>query len=228
MIRITKDEFNTLREGIASAHILIQSITPLLKTRRAALDKQQRQLMELAPGAVAAAFNLVAALTHKQNRADDAPQSTATVKVTDIDIKTMRDELENISALRMPDLDYEMACAIAELPGLNVHSSQPLSPPLGESRVAAIAWEAGRRYGVLQCSAIFDSTASEFHAATADIFQQILDSTLDVPAPGLPGLNAELIPFQSPSAEDLDAGNHDTGGIATAGDTRRKPTGTVN
>ena len=42
MIQFTPDEFQKVREAIASAHLLIQAVAPLLKQRHTYLNRDQR------------------------------------------------------------------------------------------------------------------------------------------------------------------------------------------
>ena len=112
MIGFTPAEFNQVREAIAAAHLFLQSVGPVLKQRHTALNKDQRNLLQFAPEAVAQGFNTIALITHRENRDPNAIEEESPTKLTDIDTVAMRDELENVSALILPDIVYQMVCAL--------------------------------------------------------------------------------------------------------------------
>ena len=237
MIQFTPDEFQKVREAIASAHLLIQAVAPLLKQRHTYLNRDQRNLLTYSESAVPAAFNIIAAITHRENRDPDAVDARPAIKLQDIDTEAMRDELENVSALVLPDLVYQMVCALGELP---MYHELITTEPLTTHRAAMLmAWtfEAGRRYGLQQALAIIDTTTTEFKTGTDAVLTAALNATLDLPSPELPfkpisqspdgaapstiGANGEerspgaagesgqhpgakIIPFEYPSADDLD------------------------
>lgn len=90
----------------------------------------------------------------------------AAIKLQDIDTEAMRGELENVSALVLPDLVYQMVCALGELP---IYHELITAEPLTTHRAAMLmAWtfEAGRRYGLQQALAIIDTTTTEFKTGT--------------------------------------------------------------
>ena len=227
MIGFTPAEFNQVREAIAAAHLFLQSVGPVLKQRHTALNKDQRNLLQFAPEAVAQGFNTIALITHRENRDPNAIEEESPTKLTDIDTVAMRDELENVSALILPDIVYQMVCALGELP--MYHETLTTEPITANSvaRLMAWAWEGGRRYGVQQSIAIVDSTTSEFKAGTDAVLTAALNATLDLPSPEPEHKPDEVIPFTYPSAEDLDrvaaeqaAADATTG---EAGDQARKP-----
>lgn len=237
MIGFTPAEFNQVREAIAAAHLYCQAVSPLLKARHTMMNKDQRQLAQFAPQAVAEGFNTIALITHRENRDPDAVDARPAIKLQDIDTEAMRDELENVSALVLPDLVYQMVCALGELP---MYHELITAEPLTTHRAAMLmAWtfEAGRRYGLQQALAIIDTTTTEFKTGTDAVLTAALNATLDLPSPELPfkprsespdgaapstiGANgeerspgaagesgqhprAEIIPFEYPSADDLD------------------------
>jgi hypothetical protein len=186
MIQFTPAEFNQVREAIAAAHLYCQAIGQLLKARHTILNKDQRNLAQLAPEAVAQGFNTIAAITHRENRDPDAEDTRPATKLTDIDTEAMRDELENVSALVLPDLVYQMVCALGELP---MYHETITAEPLTTHRAAMLmawSWEGGRRYGIQQAMAILDNTVSDFKAGTDAILNSTLNATLDLPTPELP------------------------------------------
>jgi hypothetical protein len=204
MIGFTPAEFNQVREAIAAAHLYCQAISPLLKARHTALNKDQRNLLQFAPQAVAEGFNTIALITHRENRDPDAVDARPAIKLQDIDTEAMRDELENVSALVLPDLVYQMVCALGELP---MYHELITTEPLTTHRAAMLmAWtfEAGRRYGLQQALAIIDTTTTEFKTGTDAVLTAALNATLDLPSPELEHKPGEVIPFTYPSAEDLD------------------------
>jgi hypothetical protein len=186
MIGFTPAEFNQVREAIAAAHLYCQAISPLLKARHTMMNKDQRQLAQFAPQAVAEGFNTIALITHRENRDPDAVDARPAIKLQDIDTEAMRDELENVSALVLPDLVYQMVCALGELP---MYHELITTEPLTTHRAAMLmAWtfEAGRRYGLQQALAIIDTTTTEFKTGTDAVLTAALNATLDLPSPELP------------------------------------------
>ena len=186
MIQFTPDEFQKVREAIASAQLLIQAVAPLLKQRHTYLNRDQRNLLTYSESAVPAAFNIIAAITHRENRDPDAVDARPAIKLQDIDTEAMRDELENVSALVLPDLVYQMVCALGELP---MYHELITAEPLTTHRAAMLmAWtfEAGRRYGLQQALAIIDTTNTEFKTGTDAVLTAALNATLALPSPELP------------------------------------------
>jgi hypothetical protein len=226
MIGFTPAEFNQVREAIATAHLYCKVITPLLKARHTMMDKDQRNLTQYTPQVVAEGFNTIARITHRENRDPDALDTRPATKLTDIDTEAMREELENVSTLVLPDLVYQMVCALSELPMFHMIITKE---PLTTHRAAILmawAFEGGRRYGLQQALAILDTTTTEFKTGTEALLITALDGTLELPAPQLPftsrsespdgaaqstGIDgssqhtrSEVIPFAYPSIDDLD------------------------
>lgn len=183
MIQFTPDEFHQVREAISAAHLLLQSITPLLKQRHTTLNRDQRQLLAYSTEAVPTAFNTIARITHRENRDPEAEENRPATNFGDIDKRDMRDELENVSALVLPDIVYEMVCALGELP---MFHETITAEPLTTHRAAILmawCWEAGRRYGIRQALAILDNTVGDFKAQTDAVLAAALNATLDLPSP---------------------------------------------
>jgi hypothetical protein len=186
MIQITTQEFQQLREAIACGHIFMQSLRPLFARVDPRADKQQRELLKRAPEEFQRAFTLLATITQRELGDPSDPETRPTIRIQDIDFKSLRNDIENVSALAMPDLRYEMACALGELPGINVLCHDPEHPTENEAWLAAIIWEAGRRYGVAQAIAILDATTTEFAQGTIALLEHALNLTLELPPPELP------------------------------------------
>lgn len=186
MINFTPDEFSGVREGISAAHLFVQALAPVLRQRHTALNKDQRNLLEAAPEMVANAFRTVAAVTHRENRDPEAVDARPATKLHEIDTVAMRDELENVSALVMPDLTHEMVCALNELPMFNNLVSVDKVTILRAAMLMAWSFEAGRRYGLQQALAIIETTTDEYKAATLGILATALNAPLDLPTPELP------------------------------------------
>jgi hypothetical protein len=206
MIGFTPAEFNQVRESIAAAHLFMQALGPVLKQRHTALNKDQRNLLQFAPEAVAQGFNTIALITHRENRDPDAVDARPVTRLQDIDTEAMRDELENVSALVLPDLVYQMVCALGELP---MFHDTITSEPLTTHRAAMLmawSWEGGRRYGLQQSLAILDTTTTEFKTGTEAVLTAALNSALDLPSPEAEHKPGEVVPIDgAPSAADLDA-----------------------
>jgi hypothetical protein len=71
----------------------------------------------------------------------------------DVDIKLFRSELELVSALELPDLNHEMCCCLEELPLLREATLHCAASRHQLAWFMARAWEAGRRYGLLEAIA---------------------------------------------------------------------------
>jgi hypothetical protein len=206
MIQFTPKEFSQVREAIAAAHLYMQTINPMLKQRHAALNIDQRAMVKLAPEAVAEGFNIMAMITHRENRDPESLEAMQPTKLTDIDTVAMRDELENVSALVLPDLVYQMVCVLGELP--MYHETLTAEPITANSvaRLMAWTWEGGRRYGVQQAMAILDTTTTEFKSGVDAVLNAALNGTLDLPSPEAEHKPGEVVPIDgAPSAADLDA-----------------------
>ena len=182
MIQFTPDEFAKVREAIAAAHLFQQAVCPLLKQRHTALNRDQRNIMNAVQAEVPEAFAIVARITHREHRDPDTLESQPPTKLTDIDRASFRDELENVSALALPDLVYEMVTALGELP---MYHHTLTSEPFSATHAATLmawTWESGRRYGIQQALAIIECTTREFANGTTAALTQVLDSALDLPA----------------------------------------------
>jgi len=209
MIRISEDEFNRMREGIAGAHLVLQAILPVLKQRRVSLDKDQRELVAIAPRHVTDAFQIVAAIGQRLPSSPTAPTQLFSVKVSDVDTLLMRNEIENVAGLAMPDLILEIQRALADLPGLQeiIAINGDASPSL--ALVGAVLWESGRRYGVLQSIEITECTIDEFKTGIVAVLGDALNSTLELPAPppfppAAIGETGDAVPADERAAADSD------------------------
>jgi len=81
----------------------------------------------------------------------------------------------------LPDLVYEMVCALGELP---MFHETLTAEPMTTHRTATLmawCWEGGRRYGLQQALAIFDNTNTDFKAGTDAAMLAALNATLDLP-----------------------------------------------
>ena len=203
MIQFTPAEFNQVREAIAAAHLYCQAISPLLKARHTMMNKDQRNLAQFAPQAVAGAFNVIAAITHRENRDPDAVDARPATKLQDIDTEAMRDELENVSALVLPDLLHLMETVLDDLPMFHEATRDREHAPSAYAQVMAWSWEGGRRYGMLQAMSILETTTAEFAAGTLNVLNAALNSTLELPSPELPfSLGSESPDGAAPSTID--------------------------
>lgn len=180
MIRIIEDEFRTMSEGLAAAHLFQQAFTPIVKRSARLFDKAQRSLIHSAPEAISQAFHTMATIQHREMKGMDDDTAPAMVTLKEIDTKILRNEIENISALALPDIDYEMKCALVELPGLIDILDSQLDDRSKLARLMGICWEAGRRYGVLQAIAIWENVSTDFQQTTSNILDSALNSTLEI------------------------------------------------
>ena len=203
MIKFTPGEFNQVREAIAGAHLLNQAIVPVLKQRHVTLDKQQRQLLKLAPPAVAAAYNTIATITQRESGAREGSGFNIETRFGDIDTAMVREELENVSALTLPDVVYEMAVALVELPMYMNELENSKDTPTTAAILMAWAWESGRRYGVGQALALVEQGTTEFKTGLEAVLVATLNAALDLPAPELPfAPTSERPEGASPSTSD--------------------------
>jgi len=214
MIGFTPREFSQVREAIAAAHMFAQAFAPLLKQRHTTLNRDQRQLLTVAPGAIAEGFATVAAVTHRENRDPDAVEPKEAIKLTEIDTVAMRDELENVSALVLPDIAHEFACVLKELPMYD--TAFTADEPEGErtARIMAWTWEAGRRYGMQQGIAVTEACLTEFATNLQAILVTALNATLDLPTPELPSTTATITPLKYPPADTDENGDARSMGAA--------------
>lgn len=209
MIRISDDEFNRMREGLAGAHLLLQAILPVLKQRRVSLDKDQRELVAIAPRHVTDAFQIIAAISQRIPQSPNAPAQLFTVKTSDIDTLLMRNEIENVAGLAMPDLIFEIQRALADLPGLQEIIAINGGDHPALALAGAVLWESGRRYGVLQGLEIAESTIDEFKTGIVAVLGEALNSTLELPAPqpfppAAIGETGDAVPADERAAADSD------------------------
>lgn len=221
MIQINAIEFNDMREAIAGAHLLLQAVKPVLKQRHVPLDKNQRNLLEVVPETIAHAFSVVAAITQREKQQARAFPERLTVSATHLDEDLILGELRDVAALNMPDLTAMMVTAwhvteeLEQISRLMYASAVELAP------VFAIFWEAGRRYGLIQAAAMFDSFSADFVEAIKKELAGLLDTTLDLPAPECEcheGINAPVNPH---TAEELGR----CGGLTTIHEVLQMPAG---
>jgi hypothetical protein len=201
VIKVTAPEFTTIHDGIAAAHLYLQAVTLLVRRHARQLPTNARKLIDDTPELIRKAFFMCAAVVQREEAKNPAAQIIATATLNQIDTKTMRNELENISALVMPDIDYEMRCAMVELPGLDSIIASSELEAVRVSRVMAIAWEAGRRYGLMQAIAIFADTSIEYQRSHETILEAALNCTLELPGPGEQPAGGTLIDFSTATAQ---------------------------
>jgi hypothetical protein len=180
IITMTRGQFYQLREGIAGAYLLTQRLLPFLKQRDAKLDKDTRHLANVAPEPIRIAFQLSAQISAEQEGTPPDFSTRVPEPLQDIDVKTMRNELENVSAMELPDLEYEMQCALEELPMLREQCVKHTIPPPNAAALLAWAWEAGRRYGMIEALSVFDLVSAEFTEGTRGILERARDRSLDL------------------------------------------------
>ena len=181
-VRITPKEWFTMREGIAGAHLMIQAFGALISRHRHEHEKGQRELLQIAPQSMANAFVTSTIVTNREARQGHEEDEQPTQVLTDLDIPTFRDELENISALALLDLEHEMTCAINELPGIASAYYGTETGLKTTAHLMAVCWEAGRRYGVMQSLAVHNALLQDVQNSSAASFDSILNSTLELPA----------------------------------------------
>lgn len=208
IITMTRGQFYQLREGIAGAHLLTQRVLPFLKQRHAKLDKDTRHLANIAPEPIRIAFQLSAQISAEQEGTPPDFSTRVPEPLQDIDVKTMRNELENVSACNLPDIEYEMACALEELPMLNHELMTVDVFPAQVKRLAAWSWEAGRRYGMIEALSVFDLVSAEFTEGTRRILEKARDRSLDLTLAPNPSDAPPLSEAETKAFEAIAARNH--------------------
>jgi len=205
MIVLKPQDLNLIASALSAAHNMNQRLYHHLKSTHAALSKDLRLLVREVPPLVEQAHNRCKELYLASIGRTGGPDEEPLIKINDIDVTIFRNELENISALNSPDLDHLMMGAVMELPGLaNVVATTELKH-VAAARIGSIAWEAGRRYGVLQALAIITGITEEFKEGTLTVLQQALDSSLEFPSTPKTNDGAEIIPYTYKSEEELEA-----------------------
>jgi hypothetical protein len=179
-VTLSAGAFAAIREGLAAATRLALWAIPLLTGARVALNKETRKCINAATAPILGAFDVALSIHARLN--ETPPDFTQRVPepLQEIDIDTMRGELENVSALINPDLIVEMRSALTELP---IYASQCLAHNFTAAEAAPIvawAWEAGRRYGMIESISIFDSLTQEFSTASTEILLDARDRNLDI------------------------------------------------
>lgn len=207
MIELTQEQFYQVREAVAGAHLLIQAVKPLLKQRQVALNKDQRNLMDIVPNTVGVAFRILSEVTQRENTSPLLRGEKPTANVGDIDTKVFLTEIENVSALYFPDLEDLMLKALEQLPLLNEGLSSSMAEGECAAKEMAWAWEAGRRYGVKQSIAVCDSTVADFASGTITALEAVLNTTMELPPLELPLQPAAESNREYPSAETAENGD---------------------
>ena len=207
MIELTQEQFYQVREAVAGAHLLIQAVKPLLKQRQVALNKDQRNLMDIVPNTVGVAFRILSEVTQRENTSPLLRGEKPTANVGDIDEKIMRNELENVSALVFPDTETLMQKALTDLPMFAEEAIGITSGLDSMARLISWAWEAGRRYGIKQSIAVCDSTVADFASGTITALEAVLNTTMELPPPELPLQPAAESAGKYPSNETAEDGD---------------------
>ena len=207
MIELTQEQFYQVRAAVAGAHLLIQAVKPLLKQRQVALNMDERNLLEIVPNAVGVAFHIISEVTQRETTSPLLRGEKPTANVGDIDEKIMRNELENVSALVFPDTETLMQKALTDLPMFAEEAIGITSGLDSMARLLSWAWEAGRRYGVLQAIAVCDSTVADFASGTITALDAVLNATMELPPPELPFQPAAESNREYPSAETAENGD---------------------
>lgn len=208
IITMTRDQFYAMREGIAGAHLLTQRVLPLLKQRRAKLDKDTMHLANVAPEPIRIAFQVSAQISAEQDGNPPDFSTRVPEPLQDIDVKTMRNELENVSAMELPDLEYEMQCALEELPMLREQCLKHTIQPPTAAALLAWAWEAGRRYGMIEALSVFELVSAEFTEGTRGILERARDRSLDLTLAPNPSDAPPLSEAETKAFEAIAAHNH--------------------
>jgi hypothetical protein len=197
MIQLTEQEFATLREGMAAAKLLVDRLLPAIRAHRMALPKEAKWISGVATEPILTAFQLFIDAAAADDRKLTITDKPGPEQQVEFDIPMIRNELENVCALVLPDLQYEFACALAELPGLNSMSATPDKPDSREARLATTCWEAGRRYGLMEAIAVCNGTLS----TARDFTQATLEATRDRSLEGDPPFDTGK-DSASPTADD--------------------------
>ena len=183
MRTLTEPQFAAVQQAIAGSHLLYQRLIPALKKMRAGLDKETRKLELAAVEAIRTGYAVIAELSADDATAPADMSNLPAQPIADIDPKVFRNELENVSALNLPDLEHEMTCALLELPAYTEAFDTPENMVPKVAKLLAWAWEAGRRYAFIEALAVFTAVTEEFTEGTKLILEAARDRSLDLPAP---------------------------------------------
>ncbi len=120
-----------------------------------------------------------------------------------VETSILRHELECACLDLNNDIAYEMICALEEFPILADFRLHLTSANLATAQVMAIAWEAGRRYGLLEA---FSQVAGMIEHPDPLTRPHIPKPPASVPIAGYVGPNATVIPrrplTQTPTAQN--------------------------
>ena len=205
MVNLPETTATILCNALELSARLFAKLLPLLKQRHTALTKETRALIAAWPSTIDPAAKIAGEILGALDiQAAQRPETTPS-PTPDIDPLLMRNELENVTALVLPDLDHEMQCLLGELPALHDAMTNPDTPPHPVARIAAWSWEAGRRYGLIEAIALLNTNIEEFGNITNDMLETARDRNLDLPAPEPTKQTGEVIPFKYPTAEQVEA-----------------------
>lgn len=179
MRQFTDEQFTTLREGISAAKLLIDRLLPALAARHAFLPQSAKWIVKTAPEPIKEAFNVLIDAITAGDRVPPTDDTPGPEQKVEFDVKLIRNELENVCALVLPDLAYELQCALAELPGFAEHTRIKGTPCESEVKITTWAWEAGRRYGLMEAIAVCNGTFNAAHGFTTATLEATRDRRLD-------------------------------------------------
>lgn len=122
-----------------------------------------------------------------------------------IDPRTFRNELEQIAAIALPDLCHEMEACLTELPTYHAVINSKGGKQNRMAWIAAHAWEAGRRYGLLEAIAVTEGNMSVLQQATLETLEAARDRSLDLdPVAVTIGAPESLTPALTPEDQSED------------------------
>jgi len=209
MIKLTQQEFRQLREAVALTHLFMQTISRQEIKRSLRNYHEIAQAMENSRNDMHSAFQLIAKITHRENCGPAAQNQKVARDPQQVNQLAIRNELENVSALKLPDIEYAMVCAMCDLP---MFSEIVEKEPLTTHRAATLmawAWEAGRRFGIGQAIEIWETSKEQVTTYSEIAVDDALNAPLDLTAP-LPPIATRT---QSPNAGETS----ESGGTPTTG-----------
>lgn len=188
MTQIDDKKFDVLAEGIEAARVISFCLFPFLDEAKFRLPRQVIEILPSVERAVRRAYVIVkeAALTGvAEGRGEALGPNT---QGGGIDSVLLRTELENISALTLPDLKYEMQVACEELPAWEYACHRENIAPPQIAEMLAWACEAGRRIGIAEATQILehefsDALETSLSRLTAELDRN-LGLSMDLPGEG--------------------------------------------
>ena len=179
MYQITDEQFSILREGLAAGKLLIDKLLPELKAHRMVIPNTVRWIGTTAPAPLHEAYNELFDIERAHSAGVDVEEKPESNDKVDFDVKMIRNELENVCAIVIPDLFYEFAVMARELPTLSRYFFEHSIKTEDMGEPLTWAFETGRRYGLLEAIAVASGTYDTAKDFTVSQLETQRDKTLE-------------------------------------------------